>query len=156
MDRAASRGLCFSRAHGVGLGETHLVLTVGFISPGQDLVHCQQSLLSQGSGWGGAAHAGAKVFLPKHKDAVQRGRVWGKDSCMHVSALRSLKLDPLDHCLFPSSRWDHEDLEERFCRENRRYAHNRAVDFRKKDDTLQVRDLKPGWKEFVQHRALGR
>lgn len=24
------------------------------------------------------------------------------------------------------------------------------------DDSLQVHDLKPGWKEFVQHRAFGR
>lgn len=74
MDRAAV-WLSMVRGSCVYIEETHLVLALWNIPSGQDLLQCQQRLLPQRLGWGGAAHAGAKVPLSKHKNIVQREKL---------------------------------------------------------------------------------
>lgn len=74
MDRAAV-WLSMVRGSCTYIEETRLDLALGDISPGQDLMQCQQRLLTERPGWGGAVHAGAKVPLSKHINIVQRGNV---------------------------------------------------------------------------------
>lgn len=80
----------------------------------------------QGVGWGGAAHAGAKVPVSRHRDVTLHPRCVAPRAA-HVSTPRSCKLD-LGHRRFPGSRQDHEDMAEDFCTEDCRHERGGAVD----------------------------
>lgn len=85
MGMGSLAGGYVSRFSAYGQSSIVAFQALGDISPGQELVQCQQRLLTQRLGWGGAALAGAKVPFSKHRSIAQRGKVYGKGSCICIS-----------------------------------------------------------------------